>query len=195
MPYEHDIFISYRRSPTVGLWVQRHLAPRLQARLDDVAPAPVRVFFDSQMSEGANLTAALRRSIVGSGLLLSVWSADYFRSRWCMAEWQSFRQRENQLGYFTPANPESLVYPVRYADGDSFHPEARAALCRKDFSRLNYPDESFRDSPKYLEFDDLVREVAAELIARIPNLPPWDAQFPVVAPEPLPPVVIGRPVI
>jgi hypothetical protein len=195
MPYEHEIFISYRRSTTVGHWVQRHLAPRLQARLDDVAPTPVRIFFDSQMENGVNLPEDLKRNIVASGLLLPVWSADYFRSAWCMAEWQSFRKREEKLGYFSSANPASLVYPVRYADGTSFHPDAQIALCRKDFSQLNYPDESFRKSVRYLQFDDLVREVAEELIARIPMLPPWDATFPIVEPAPLPAAKIGRPVI
>ena len=195
MTYEHDIFVSYRRTPTVGLWVQRHLVPRLQARLDDVAPSPVRVFFDAKMSDGVNLPAELKRTIAGSGILLSVWSADYFRSSWCMAEWQSFREREKQLGYFSSTNPKSLVYPVRYADGSSFHPDAKVALCKKDFSQLNYPDEAFRDSAKYLQFDDLVREVAQDLVERLSVLPPWDNEFPIVEPAPLPAATLDRPVI
>jgi hypothetical protein len=195
MSYTHDIFVSYRRSKTVGGWVQRHLAPRLQARLDEIAPKPVRVFVDSQMEEGVNLPAELRSRITTSGILLAIWSADYFRSAWCMAEWQSFREREKLLGYFTDAKPASLVYPVRYADGSSFHPDAKLALCRKDFSQLNYPDEVFRGSKKYLKFDDLVREVAHELVDRMSSTPPWAPTFPVVEPQPLPPVTLERPVI
>src|SRR5215468_12397722 len=98
MSYEHDIFISYRRSPTVGLWVQNHFVPRLEARLNDVAPAPVGVFCDFKMSDGTNWPSELKQKLLGSRLLLTVWSADYFRSTWCMAEWRSFRDRESLLG-------------------------------------------------------------------------------------------------
>lgn len=195
MSYEHEIFVSYRRTQTVGTWVRNHLLPRLEARLNEVAPSTVRVFCDQQMAEGVNLPAELRRQIRGSGLLLTVWSADYFRSPWCMAEWQSFRRREEMLGLFSDDQPLGLVYPVRYADGDHFHPEARLALCRKDFSRLNYPDEAFRGSAKYLEFDDIVKEVASDLVARLPTLPPWSEQFPIVEPPPMDPATLKRPVI
>jgi hypothetical protein len=112
-----------------------------------------------------------------------------------MAEWQSFRTRENLLGLFSAQNPQGLVYPVRYADGDHFHGDAPLALCRKDFSSLNYPDDVFRLSAKYLEFDDLVRDMAAELVHRLGAVPPWQNNFPIVEPLPLPPVVLSRPVI
>jgi TIR domain len=195
MAYQYDIFISYRRSQTVGQWVQNHLAPRLELRLNEVAPVPVRVFCDFKMDEGVNWPAELKRQVQNSSLLLTVWSADYFRSSWCMAEWQSFRSRETLLGLFSAQNPQGLVYPVRYADGASFHADAQVTQCRKDFSRLNYPDDVFRTTAKYLEFDDLVREMAAELVARLGAVPVWRNDFPIVEPAPLPPPVLTRPVI
>jgi hypothetical protein len=195
MSYEHDIFVSYRRTPTVGGWVQNHLKPRLEARLNEIAPEPIRVFLDTTMAEGVNLPAALKRHIQRSGVLLAVWSADYFRSAWCMAEWRSFREREVQLGLFSDDDPNGLVYPVRYADGEYFHPEAKLALCRKDFARLNYPDDAFRQSAKYLEFDDLVKEVAADLIAKLATVPAWSDKFPVLEPAPMAPPSLKRPVI
>src|ERR1700694_1514154 len=141
MGYQYDIFVSYRRSLTVGQWVQNHLVPRLEARLNEVAPGPVSVFCDFKMADGVNWPAELKRQVRGSSLLLTVWSADYFRSTWCMAEWQSFRNREALLGLFTDEHTLGLVYPVRYADGNHFHTDARQTLCRKDFSSLNYPDD------------------------------------------------------
>jgi hypothetical protein len=195
MAYEHDIFVSYRRSPTVGLWVQNHLVPRLEARLADIAPVPVRVFCDFKMVEGLNWPAELKRRVLGSSLLLTVWSADYFRSAWCMAEWRSFRDRERLLGLFSGELTQGLVYPVRYADGEYFHADALLTLCRKDFSRHNYPDDVFRLSAKYLEFDDLVRDMAADLVARLQAIPPWRNDFPIVEPPPLGPVQLNRTVI
>jgi hypothetical protein len=195
MSYDYDIFVSYRRSPTVGQWVRNHFVPRLEARINDVAPGPVRVFCDFKMADGVNWPAELKRQVRSSGLLLSIWSADYFRSNWCMAEWQSFRNRETLLGLFTDEQTLGLVYPVRYADGNHFHPEARQTLCRKDFSSLNYPDDVFRLSAKYLEFDDLVKLMAAELVARLAAIPDWRDDFPIVEPVPLPPATLDRPVI
>src|SRR6266550_4280082 len=101
MAYEHDIFISYRRSLTVGQWVKNHLVPRLEARLNEGAPSPVSVFCDFKMAEGVNWPAELKRQIQKSSLLLTVWSANYCHSSWCKAEWQSFRSRESLLGLFS----------------------------------------------------------------------------------------------
>lgn len=148
MSYEFDIFVSYRRSSTVGQWVRSHLVPRLEARLDDVAPGKVRISCDAQMESGVRWPDELRRRLRLSGLLLAVWSADYFRSPWCVAEWKSFKERETLLKMFQDQNPRGLVYPVRYADGDYFDSEAQQTQCRKDFSKLNYPDDVFKLSAK-----------------------------------------------
>jgi hypothetical protein len=112
-----------------------------------------------------------------------------------MAEWQSFRDRERALGLFADEHPLGLIYPVRYADGANYHPDANQALCRKDFTKLNYPYESFRDSVKYLDFDELVQQVANDLVARLPDLPSWQPDFPVSEPLPMGPVGLARPVI
>ena len=187
MDYEFDIFISYRRSPTIGPWVCNHLHERLKARLNEIAPRDVRIAFDEDMDNGVALTEELRRRVRASTILLAVWSADYFRSRWCMTEWGSFRAREQLLGLASAGDPSSLIYPVRYADGDYFHPDARAALCKRDFSGLTYPDEAFKQTPKYLEFDDMVRQMAADLAQRLANPPAWRDDFPIEEPEPMPP--------
>jgi len=195
MSYEHDIFISYRRSDTIGPWVKNHLAPRLELRLNEISANPVSIFCDFKMSEGVNWPAELKRNVKRSRLLLTIWSADYFRSTWCMAEWQSFRQREALLGLFTNENPQGLVYPVRYADGNHFHADAKLTQWRKDFSTLSYPDESFRTTAKYLEFDDLIREMARDLEVLLSSVPSWRDDFPIQEPVPLAPVVHERPVI
>lgn len=195
MAYDFEIFISYRRTETVGRWVKNHLLPRLQARLNEASPSEVRVSCDIQMETGVNWPDELKRRVARSGLLVMICTADFFRSRWCMAEWQSFREREKLLGMFGPANPLGLVYPIRYADGDHYHPDARAAQCRLDFRTVNYPDEVFRESPKYMIFDDLVQEMAQELIPRLAALPQWRADFPIAEPEPLPPVHLRRQVL
>lgn len=193
--YEHEIFVSYRRTDTIGRWVKNHLIPRLSLRINEEAPRNVRIFCDFTMPSGTKWPDELKRKLRLSGLLLTVWSADYFRSEWCVAEWQSFRRREQQLGRFSPQNPQGLVYPVRYADGEFFDPEAKQTQWKRDFSQLNYPDESFRDSAKYMEFDDLVKAMAQELVHHLVNLPPCRDDFPIVEPPPLEPADIARPIL
>jgi TIR domain len=110
MAYEFDIFISYRRTETVGRWVQNHLLLHLQDRFNEAAPAPLRLSCDIQMETGVSWPDELKRRLARSGLLIMVCTADYFRSRWCMAEWQSFREREKMLGLFVPGNHQGLTY-------------------------------------------------------------------------------------
>jgi hypothetical protein len=192
MSYQFEIFLSYRRSPTVGLWVKNHLAPRLQARIDEVAPFPVRISCDFQMESGVLWPDDLKRRLQSSAILLPVWSADYFRSEWCMAEWRSFREREVALGLFTARRPRGLIYPVRYADGEHFHEDAKRTECTIDFSQYNYPDEAFRNSAKYIEFDDKVQQMASELVPRLQAVPVWRRNFPIVEPAAMPPVHLLR---
>jgi hypothetical protein len=195
MGYEYDIFVSYRRTSTMGPWVRKRLVPLLEARINEVAKDDVRLFCDEDMPDGANLPEQLKLSIRRSALLLTVWSADYFRSAWCMAEWQSFRERETMLGMFNATNPQGLVYPIRYADGDNYHSDAKPTLCKKDFSDLNYVGEAFIGSPEYLQFEGLVKQMAQDLAARLDALPPWNEAFPVVEPPPMRPARIARPVL
>jgi|SRR5262245_7082391 len=195
MAYQHDIFISYRRSPNVGRWVQNHLYPRLEARLNEISPEDVSIFCDFMMEEGANWPADIKRRVRGSRLLLTIWSANYFRSSWCMAEWQSFRRREELLGLAGDENPLGLVFPVRYADGKHFPAEASRTLCRTDFSELNYPDEIFKESAKYLDFDKIVSKLATDLVDRLEDIPSWQEDFPVIEPAPLPRARLERAVL
>jgi hypothetical protein len=195
MSYRHEVFISYRRSDNIGLWVKRHLHPRLESRLNEISPDPVDVFCDFEMKEGVNWPLDLKKRIRTSKLLLPVWSADYFRSAWCMAEWESFRGREARFGLASEDEPMGLIYPIKYADGKYFHPDANVTMCRKDFSALSYPEEGFRDSPKYMLFDDLIREIADDIVEQLDIVPDWESDFPVVEVPPLPPVRMERPLI
>jgi hypothetical protein len=96
---------------------------------------------------------------------------------------------------FTPGNPQGLVYPIRYADGKFFHPDAINTQCRLDFSALSYPDEVFRLSEKYIVFDDRITEMANDLVNRLATLPAWQDNFPIVEPPPMPEVKLTRPIL
>jgi TIR domain len=185
--YEYDIFLSYRRTDTVGRWVRNHLLPRLGLRLNEASPVSVRISCDKQIESGARWPEELKSRIRQSGLLLMVCSADYFRSDWCVAEWESFREREKQLGLIGPGRTQGLIYPIRYADGDHYHHDLQVTQCNMDFSSLNYPDEVFSRCPEYIQFDRLVQDMARELISLLKRLPAWQDNFPIVLGETMPP--------
>lgn len=195
MAYEFDIFVSYRRTDTIGRWVKNHLVPMLQERLNEVAPKDVQIFCDYKMAEGVNFPAELKRGLKTSKLLLAIWSANYFRSEWCMTEWGSFLARQKQLGLFSEDNTQGLVYPIRYGDGKYFHPEATLAQCRKDFSQLNYAEDSFRRTEVYFCFDDLVKQVAEDLVVQLNHVPPYNTDFPIDALPVLMDATMQRPVL
>lgn len=195
MSYEFDVFLSYRRSSTAGPWVRNHFYPRLKARINEVAPRDISIWCDTLIEDGSNWPDDLKRKLKRSGILLAVWSSDYFRARWCMAEWQSFKARETQLGMFDPANPSGLISPIRYADGKYYHPDALATQCTVDFSSVNAPDDAFQRSERYVIFDDYVKQCAEALVTKIAALPPWREDFPIVEPDPLPPPQFTRPIL
>lgn len=112
-----------------------------------------------------------------------------------MAEWRTMRRREQLLGLGTPQNPRGLVYPVVFADGENFPEEARIVQARRDLSRWAIPLPGFRDTPIYIEFYQVMREVAATLATRLDQAPVWQPGWPVIRPEPHPPVRLPQPIL
>jgi hypothetical protein len=181
--YEFDIFLSYTRASSNGQWVMEHFRTLLQERLDNAMPREPKMFvFEDQESATAwpeNLAFALRRSRV----LVAVLSPPYFRSRWCIAEWESMVARERECGLGTEDNARRLIHPLIYADGKHFPEDARRNFSR-DFSSWNYPYPHFRDTPAYLRFFDAVDILANEIAGRLDDVPEWRADFPIVRPTP-----------
>lgn len=185
--YKYDIFLSYKRGPTSGAWVHTYFAPTLINWLEANCPG-MNVFFDeSNIENGSDIPDNVAAAIKSARVLLSVWSADYFRSHYCMTEWRSFIQREkdfrDEVGL-----PCSLVYPVKFCDGDEYHPEAKAKKCKWDFSiQLNSPSPVFAQSTRFLEFEDKVKGIVGEIEGFSRNgVPEWCSAFPIVKGDPLP---------
>lgn len=182
MAYEFDLFISYRRAGNVRDWVQRHLHPVLEACLEDELPEPPRIKIDTKIETGAAWPTDLKRALQRSKYMLAVWSAPYFTSPWCVAEWRTMVERERLLGFRTLGNPRGLVLPVLFADGDYYPQLARDTQGRIDFRAWSYPDEVFSTTPEYLRFRDAVRSLAQEIAGRLNEAPDWADNWPAVTP-------------
>src|SRR5215475_4164150 len=143
MDYEYDVFLSYRRGPPVGEWVNNHFYPQLLNWLPLELNRETKVYKDDQATLlGTHWPQALKRALHLSRCLLCVWSPDYFWHEWCVAEWRSMVAREKLLGYGTNNNPAGLIVPVVFHDGKNFPPEAQQVQY-KDFREYNIPVASF----------------------------------------------------
>jgi len=187
--YEHHVFLSYPRTGDVPDWVRNHLYPVLMRQLESEMSEDPRVFVDETIDTGSVWSDALYRALHRSCCLLAVWTPQFFRSKWCIAEWQTMLRREERLKLGTRENPIGLVYPVVFADGESFPDEARRRQAKLDMRDYAYPYPQFKTTVKYLEFHDKVGVVARELVAMLNRTPTWDPAWESVRPEPAPPDV------
>lgn len=136
MSYEYEFFLSYSRKNPVGNWVRNNFHPELEQWLASFAGNAPRIFIDKDIEEGDHWPSRLENALRRSKYLVAVWSPQYFTSPWCVAEWQSMRQREALLGLGTPEAPHGLVCAVVFSDGKTFPPEAQATQ-RHDLSAWN----------------------------------------------------------
>lgn len=187
MGYEYDVFLSYTRAAGAQEWVEQCFWPQLRDALENHMARSPSVFVDFRSIEtGSEWPEVLERALKHSRVLVAVWSPPYFRSGWCVAEWQSMRRR--QLDESASMGRElRLIHPIVFADGDHFPAEAKSAQ-RRDFSDWNLPPRPFQQSQEYLEFAKAVKDFADHLARQIDQAPEWSPTWSVVRPTPEPPV-------
>ncbi len=181
--YIYDVFVSYRHKQPVMDWVKNHFYPLLEQRLPDELPVEhkTEIFIDwDEIETGSAWPAKLHQALRKSRCLLPVWSPEYFRSDWCLAEWKTVMERERLLGMKTEQRPEGLIYPVIFADGEHFPQDARDAQS-KDMRNWNIPHSVFKDTADYVEFDRQVQLLVRELAKMIQRAPAWQ-NWPVITP-------------
>ncbi len=185
--YEYDVFISYRRTAgDISEWIRHHFHPRLSEVLDNNLFDDVKIFFDDQVPTGASWPEELRSALLRSRVLVPVCSPKYFRDELCLAEWYSMAERE-ALGA-----GRRLIYPVIFCDSRHF-PDWAHARRPRDLQQWNHPFEHFQTAPAYLDFNQQIKQVAAELEELIERAPEWRDDFPVRTPDPEPPTRARRP--
>lgn len=177
--YLYDVFISYRHRQPMHDWVYHHFQPLLQQWLPDFMPYDPSIFIDLNIEAGVEWPAKLRQALLMSRCLLAVWSPQYFRSKWCLAELQAMLQREQQLGLRSDQNPSGLIYAVLYNGAEYLPPDVRAIQYR-DLSKWNAPYPVFQETTRFLEFDSQMQLLCQELSKMIQSAPPWQASWPVV---------------
>lgn len=183
--YEWDIFLSFPRAGTIFNWVGNHFYPLLERTLTDALGVCPRIFRYTEQQNGLAWEANIVRALQRSCYLVALWGPAYFRSPWCLAEWESISQREQLLGMRTVKNPRGLVYPVIYLDGTNLPPAAQAIFLNStaNLSEWTVPMPQFRETTDYVPFYFAMRRIALELRDLLPQAPPWQEGWPVVTPS------------
>lgn len=193
--YLFDIFISYRRTPLVSGWLKNHFFPMLEQWLPHYLPVDkqVDIFVDWKIETGAAWPQSLRQALSKSRCLLPIWSPEYFRSEWCLAEWHTMREREKLLNMQNDENPIGLTYPVVFADGEHFPEQAKTVQQKRDLRNWNCPYEVLRETKGIIEFDREVQVVAQELAGMLARTPKWSSEWPIVTPETISKITMSLP--
>jgi hypothetical protein len=158
--YQYDIFISYKRTSAARDWVHQYFAPKLEAFLTDSLPRPPVIFLDARSIEPGDIwNTKIAQGLKHSKCLVAVLNAPYFSSEYCRAEWQTFVDRETLLGL-----DGALVKPIQFFDGEHYDQAAwaRQVIDMRDFASSA---PAFRNSLKFLDFEDAVKGLVAKLVA------------------------------
>ena len=189
--YEHDVFISYKRSYLIHSWLTRFFLPHFEGWLEEellklhephhvaakeIVPSDalqtevnVRIFFDNRIIEpGDDWPSELTRAVKGSKTLVAICSPSYFHSRWCRSEWQSFLDRQSLLGIY------GLMIPVRYHDSEPF----LAGMSWSDFSDYTFQASDFYQSAQAVRFEQLIKDLARVVAQAISGAPTFNPQWP-----------------
>jgi len=120
MPYQHDIFISYKWDVDTKEWVDFVFLPILSNVLDQLRDQfkASDIFHDeSRTVEGATVPDVLRDGVANSRCMVCVFSKTYFtRSSWCLAELSAMLKREEETGVRNNNKHVGLVFPVLFID-------------------------------------------------------------------------------
>jgi len=191
--YEFDLFISYRRRGNPLNWVQNHFYPRLRDYLDDHLDKDPALFIDVGMEKGSHWPTRLENALNRTKILIPIYSPQYFRSPWCLAEWTTMAEREVVLGLSSAERPQGLIYPILFSDSDNFPTFARLRSWR-DLKKWNNPDPVFQQTVEWVSFLREVEAIAEDLATLLPQVPDWQPDWPIYRPDPPlpPPTLVPR---
>jgi hypothetical protein len=183
--YEFDIFLSYRRSGhgNACQWVHNHFYPLLLDCLADQIGWEPKIFIDLAAETGSDWPSLLENALLRSKMLVAVWSPPYFRSGWCLAEWESMQARERVLKLGQPDRPNGLVYPIIFSDSENFPPSARRRQAR-DLKPWSNPFRAYQESRDYEGLYREMQNITAEIGQILARAPTWRPDWPIHRPDP-----------
>lgn len=178
MPYQYDVFISYKRGKINEQWLNEIFFPFFENYLDNGLPEKPRIFVDKTgLTPGVDFSNELFRSLIQSKCMLSIWSPPYFRkSEWCVKEFFTMQYKQEFYKINAGTLPRTLIWPILYREIEPM-PAMLKKINYLDYSSFNVIGEAFFKSEKYLQFQEKLQADIESLIEIILNTPPLDASF------------------
>ncbi len=178
MPYQYDVFVSYKRGRINEQWLNEIFFPFFENYLDNELPHTPRIFVDKTgLTPGVDFSNELFKSLMYSKCMLSIWSPPYFRkSEWCVKELltMQYKQDHHKIGVSTV--PRTLIWPILYREIDEL-PAYVKNINYLDYSKFNVVGEAFFKSEKSLEFQEKLQEDICSIVDIINNVPEMDPIF------------------
>lgn len=180
LEYEHDIFVSYRRSDDDWVrWTRDNFVRALWSLLRP-GLGRVRIYIDESIESGADWPHHLAQHLSRSKIMVAVLSRDYFKSDWCRLELALMRKREELTSFRTPVNPCGLIVPVVIDDGSRFPMEVQK-MQLEPLHRFANPFIR-PDSPKQEALAETLRERVCPVIERaLDKVPDFDPSWEQIA--------------
>lgn len=178
MDYDYDVFLSYSSKYPIPDWITRFFMPYFQANLTEaMGGQDVRIFFDKKgIHTGDQWKLRLKRALAKSKVLVAIWSATYFQSRWCTYELATMLGREKFLGLRTIDNPEGLIFPIKGRDG-LHYPDYANDIQQRDFRDFLRMGDGFEKTTRYIDFQDEMVLWVEEVARGIDNAPEYNPDW------------------
>ena len=177
--YTWDVYVSYTRSALLEDWIAQFLnilESELEMRLGRAS-----IFFERQeVMLGASWPDQLAEALRSSRLLLAFLTPAYFQSRWNVAEWRTFEERE-RLTELELTEP-SLILPVALRGMELYPTEMRNRQIL-DVSQWAIPTSAFWDTAGSVELLPRIRELADWIASNRERVPPFGDHFPIIDPS------------
>jgi hypothetical protein len=174
MPYQHDVFISYRRQELWTPWTRDHFKKLLKAYLQPELGVDPDIFVDERIQVGADWVDALGEHLATSKAMVAIFSGDYFASDWCLHELDLMLARSNAASKGKPTHIP-LVVPVIVHDGKLIPPEAKriqpADMVKFRTACIN------EASPDYYEFSKAMGQLAPQVTEVISKAPVFESKW------------------
>jgi hypothetical protein len=171
MPYQYDVFISYKRDVAWTQWTRDHFKKCLRSYLlDDLGHDP-EIFIDERIEIGADWVEGLGESLAKSRVVVAIFSGSYFGSDWCVHELDLIVERAR--GCKGAGMPEArLIIPVLGHDGELI-PDPVDRIQRTDISkyRVAWINES---APDYPEFSKVIKGMSPFIAKAVKNAPAFE---------------------
>lgn len=177
MPYEYDVFVSYKTGKVYGRWVHESFLEFFKEFLDQSLGRETKIFIDkNNIYDGEAWPEKLKLALAKSRCLVAILSPLYFQSKWCKRECSVMLFREEHFGYRSVKKPQGLISAIALHDGDKFPGVIRKIQYRiwHDYALVG---KAFEKTEIFIEFQNELKTYADNVAKIIESAPPFEEEW------------------